>query len=142
LLPSVSHIDLLKQQYHPRSESRARSRTIEHAGRPDPALRKAKDRLRNAAWRNEQDQLRRPEAAVIAMALLKALCTIESVEQVDEKTAGILTKRCRTSRPADSHSPRQKLSCAGFENVGGMNHDLVRDAVRTKSMIRRAGRID
>jgi hypothetical protein len=59
-----------------------------------PILRyeKQKDRLRTAAWRNEQDQLRRPEAAVIAMARLKALCTIESVEQVDEKTAGILTK--------------------------------------------------
>jgi hypothetical protein len=91
-MDQISHIDLLQRQRHPRSESRPRSRTIEQAGRPDPALRKAKDRLRTAAWRNEQDQLGRPEASVIAMALLKALCTIESVEQVDEKFAGIMTK--------------------------------------------------
>jgi hypothetical protein len=91
-MDKISQIELLQRQYQTRSESRPRSRTIEHAGRPDPALRKAKDRLRTAAWRNEQDQLCRPEAAVIAMALLKALCTSESVEQIDEKSVGILTK--------------------------------------------------
>jgi hypothetical protein len=91
-MDQISHIDLLRQQYQTRSDSRPRSRTIEHAGRPDPALRKAKDRLRTAAWRNEQDQLRRPEANTIGMAILKVICTAESVDQFDENSVVILTK--------------------------------------------------
>jgi hypothetical protein len=91
-MDQISRINQLQRQYHPRSESRPRSRTIEHAGRLDPAVTKAKDRFRTAGWRSRNDQLRRPEANTIAMALLKALCTAESVEQIDGKSAGILTK--------------------------------------------------
>ena len=64
---------------------------MKSAGRTSDELRKAKDCLRAAAWRCQQDQRRRPEAAVVAMALLKALCTVENQEQVDGRSAGILT---------------------------------------------------
>jgi hypothetical protein len=91
-MDQISKIDLLQRQYHPRSESRPRSRTIGHAGRLDPAVTKAKDRFRTAGWRSENDRLGRPEASVIAMALLRALCTAESVDQFDRKSVVILTK--------------------------------------------------
>lgn len=92
VMDQISHIDQLRRQYHPRSESRPRSRTIEHAGRPDPAVTKAKDRFRTAGWRGRNDQLRRPEANTISMAILKVICTAESMDQFDEKSIVILTK--------------------------------------------------
>jgi hypothetical protein len=91
-MEQISHIDQLQRQYHPRSESRPRSRTIEQAGRPDPAVTKAKDRFRTAGWRSRNDQLRRPEANTISMAILKVICTAESMDQFDEKSIVILTK--------------------------------------------------
>ncbi|MHB8267124.1 hypothetical protein [Bradyrhizobium sp.] len=94
-MDQISRINQLQRQYHPRSESRPRSRTIEHSGRPDPAVTKAKDRFRTAGWRSENDKLGRPEASTISMAILKAVCTAESVDQFDEKSVGILTKALR-----------------------------------------------
>jgi hypothetical protein len=41
----------------------------------DPSVRRAKGRARTAAWRNELDRNRRPEASDIGMALVTALVT-------------------------------------------------------------------
>ncbi|MBB5046963.1 hypothetical protein HNR60_001712 [Rhodopseudomonas rhenobacensis] len=73
-----------------RSDNRPQSRIAT----PDAAIsldtpRKAKSRLRVAGWRLQNDQLRRPEAAVIAMALLKAVCTAEQ-KDFDEASGRIL----------------------------------------------------
>jgi hypothetical protein len=72
-----------------RSEDRPDSRTAAPGQRMSLDQKRARDRLRTASWRCQQDRLKRPEANVIAMALLKAVCTA-SAEGFDADSKAIL----------------------------------------------------
>jgi hypothetical protein len=72
-----------------RSEDRPDSRTAAPGQRMSLDQKRARDRLRTASWRCHQDKLKRPEASVIGMALLKAVCTA-SAEAFDADSKSIL----------------------------------------------------
>lgn len=73
-----------------RSEHRPDSKTAPRRERMSLDEKRARDRLRTASWRTENDQLKRPEANVIGMALLKAVCTA-SAGDFDADSTSILS---------------------------------------------------
>lgn len=59
--------------------------------RQPAAVVKAKARLRTARWRVQNDQARRPEAIVVAMAFLRALVQSE-LRELTQLERGIVTR--------------------------------------------------
>ncbi len=86
----IQQLDDFRKANFARSESRPQARTTPKRRGTDPEVRKARDRLRTASWRAQQDSKRRPEAAVVAMALLKAVCLTESAA-VDARSGMIIS---------------------------------------------------
>jgi len=71
----VAAIDDTRIAEHFRSTDRPDSRFVKPRRRQDPSIRRAKTRLRTAAYRNRLDQRRAASTAQIAMSLLVALLT-------------------------------------------------------------------
>ena len=71
----VSQIDETRVSEHFRNPDRPDSRFVKPRRRQDPSIRRAKTRLRTAAYRNRLDQRRAASTSQIAMSLLVALVT-------------------------------------------------------------------
>ena len=74
----VKQIDETRVAEHFRNPDRADSRFVKARRRQDPAIRRAKARLRTANYRNRLDQRGAASAHEIGMALVVALVTTES----------------------------------------------------------------
>jgi hypothetical protein len=66
---SVAEIDAGRAAYFTRSPDRPRARLIAQSKKP-LEIKKAESRLRTAAWRQENDKLKKPEGAAAAMQFL------------------------------------------------------------------------
>jgi hypothetical protein len=66
---TVAEIDAGRQQYFARSPDRPQARVRARSRKPDAVL-KAESRLRTAAWRHENDKLKKPEGSMVAMQFL------------------------------------------------------------------------
>lgn len=71
----VSQIDETRIAEHYRSPDRPDSKIVKPRRRQDPAIRRAKARLRTASYRNRLDQRGAPSTSTIGMALVMALVT-------------------------------------------------------------------
>lgn len=71
----VAMIDETRASEHFRSPDRPDSKFVKPRRRQDPAIRRAKTRLRTANYRNRLDKRCAPSTAVIGMALVMALVT-------------------------------------------------------------------
>lgn len=71
----VSQIDETRVSEHFRSPDRPDSRFVKPRRRQDPAIRRAKTRLRTANYRNRLDERRAAPTSIIGMALVMALVT-------------------------------------------------------------------
>jgi hypothetical protein len=74
----VARIDETRVAEHFRNPDRPDAKFIKARRRQDPAVRRAKTRLRTAAYRNRLDQRGTPSTYEIAMALVVALVTTPS----------------------------------------------------------------
>jgi hypothetical protein len=88
---SPEHLDSVRRSHFQRSGSRP-SGKLRH---PSPDLAKAHQRasgrLRTAAYRCKLDTNRKPESAVVGMALLAAVVTRTSLKQLDETSVAIVS---------------------------------------------------
>jgi hypothetical protein len=66
---TVDEIDKARRQYFARSPDRPCARVRTRSRQPKEVTR-AKDRLKTAAWRHQNDKLKRPEGAAAAMQFL------------------------------------------------------------------------
>jgi hypothetical protein len=66
---TVDEIDKARRQYFARSPDRPCARVRTRSQQPKEVVR-AKDRLKTAAWRDQNDKLKRPEGAAAAMQFL------------------------------------------------------------------------
>lgn len=80
----VARIDETRVAEHFRNPDRPDSRFVRARRRQDPAIRKAKTRLRTAHYRARLDQRRSPATSVIGMALVAALVTAKRSEMSRE----------------------------------------------------------
>lgn len=71
----VDQIDRTREFELFRNPDRPSTKFVPVRQRQDPRIRRAKARARTAAWRNNLDRLRRPEARDIGMSLVTALVT-------------------------------------------------------------------
>lgn len=71
----VDQIDRTRESELFRNPDRPSTKFVPVRQRQDPRIRRAKARARTAAWRNNLDRLRRPEARDIGMSLVTALVT-------------------------------------------------------------------
>ena len=71
----VAAIDEARVAEHFRNPDRPDSRFVKPRRRQDPAVRRAKTRLRTASYRNRLDERRAASTSVIGMALVMALVT-------------------------------------------------------------------
>jgi hypothetical protein len=74
----VARIDETRSSEHFRIPDRSNAHFVKPRRRQDPAIRRAKTRLRTAAYRNRLDQRCAPSTHEIAMALVVALVTTPS----------------------------------------------------------------
>lgn len=75
----VGQIDRMRESDLFRDPDRPSTKFIGSRLRQDPRVRRAKARARTAAWRNDLDRLKRPEASDIGMALVTALVTSQNL---------------------------------------------------------------
>jgi hypothetical protein len=81
----VAALDETRRTEHFRdNDMRPDSRFVRDRGRQDPAITRAKARIRTAAYRNRLDQKRIPSTAAIGMALVVALVTSRMIELTDD----------------------------------------------------------
>jgi hypothetical protein len=82
---TVEQIDAARRQYFERSPDRAQGR-VRTRSRQTEELKKAKSRLRTAAWRSQLDKLGRPETDQVAVQFLVCLIDIarENGHAVDD----------------------------------------------------------
>ncbi|MGJ4932560.1 hypothetical protein ACQR1I_09235 [Bradyrhizobium sp. HKCCYLS2038] len=85
----VSEIDDERRQEHSRSSDRPDSVFLRNVNRPSVDVRRAKGRLRTAAWRSRMDQARVPDTNTFGRALVYALVT-SSMDQLTELDRSIV----------------------------------------------------
>jgi hypothetical protein len=85
------HIDSVRRSTFTRSESRPSSKLRQPSPEVAKALQQARGRLRQAAYRVSLDTKRRPEAAVVGMALLAAVATRTSESGFDPASVAIVS---------------------------------------------------
>jgi len=73
-----------RTEFYRDHDMRPDSRFVRDRGRQDPAITRAKARIRTAHYRNRLDQKRIPSTATIGMALVAALVTSRMVELTEE----------------------------------------------------------
>ena len=88
---SVSDIDAARQQYFTRSPDRPSGR-VRTRSRQSPEFKKAKSRLRTAAWRDSLDKRGRPETDQVAVQFMVSLVEVardsgHAVEDLPETKA-------------------------------------------------------
>ncbi len=66
---TVAEIDAARSAYFERSPDRPQARIRVRSRKPEE-IKKAESRMRTAAWRQENDKLRRPEGFAVAMQFL------------------------------------------------------------------------
>jgi hypothetical protein len=71
----VNRIDRIRESEFWRDPDRPSVKFVPARQRQSPEVRRAKCRLRTAAWRNRLDRLRRPEIRDIGMSMVVALVT-------------------------------------------------------------------
>lgn len=71
----AADIRRMNQAYFERMADRPSTEFVPVRQRQDPEIRRAKAQARTAAWRQQQDRLRRPEVRDVGMALVTALVT-------------------------------------------------------------------
>lgn len=91
---SVASIDAARKQYFTRSPDRPQGR-VRTRIRQSEEIKKAKSRLRTAAWRNDLDKRGRPESDTVALQLLVCLIDVAresgcSVEDLPETKAAFV----------------------------------------------------
>lgn len=74
----VDQIDETRMAEHWRNSDRPDGRIVRSRRRQDPAIVRAKTRVRTAHYRNRLDQAKRPSTYQIAMALVISLVTADS----------------------------------------------------------------
>ena len=74
----VAKIDETRLAEHFRNPDRPNARCVKAVRRQDPAIGRAKTRLRTAHYRNRLDQAKRPSASQIGMAFAVAFATAQS----------------------------------------------------------------
>jgi hypothetical protein len=87
----VERIDRESTALHFRNPDRPATNFFQARERQDPEIGRAKARARTREWRLNRDRAGRAELAVIGMALLKALVTIPSLDDLsgsDKKLVG------------------------------------------------------
>lgn len=89
----VSQIDGIRESVLFRNPDRPSTRFIpvRKPAKQDPRIRRAKARARTAAWRNDLDRLKRPEARDIGMALLTAWVTFPDLLDVSKLEVRFVT---------------------------------------------------
>ena len=109
----VSQIDETRMAEHFRNPDRPDSRFVKPRRRQDPAIRRAKGRLRTAAYRNRLDQRAAPSTTQIAMSLVVALVTsrLDALTEVDRGIVGrMLTDlQNRGFSVSESHAMLRRL---------------------------------
>jgi hypothetical protein len=80
----VARIDETRRTEYFRSPDRPDGHAVKRSRRQDPAVVRAKTRLRTANYRNRLDQRRSPSTYQIAMSLLVALVTSKGDQLTDE----------------------------------------------------------
>lgn len=80
---TVAMIDETRASEHFRNPDRPNPRFVKTRRRQDPAVRRAKARLRTAAYRNRLDQRRAPPVNTIGMALVTAFVTSSMSSMTD-----------------------------------------------------------
>jgi hypothetical protein len=73
-----------KMEFFRDNDTRPDSRFVRDRGRQDPAITRAKARIRTAHYRNRLDRDRIPSTATIGMALVAALVTSRMIELTDD----------------------------------------------------------
>jgi hypothetical protein len=73
-----------KTEFFRDNDTRPDSRFVRDRGRQDPAITRAKARIRTAHYRNRLDRDRVPSTATIGMALVAALVTSRMIELTDD----------------------------------------------------------
>jgi hypothetical protein len=73
-----------RTEFYRDNDMRPDSRFVRDRGQQDPAITRAKARIRTAHYRNRLDQRRAPSTAVIGMALVAALVTSRFVELTEQ----------------------------------------------------------
>lgn len=87
----VSQIDETHMAEHFRSLDRPDTRFVKPRRRQDPAIRRAKGRLRTAEYRNRLDQRAAPSTTQIAMSLVVALVT-SRLDELIETDRGLVAR--------------------------------------------------
>jgi hypothetical protein len=80
---TVDQIDRSTREYFSRSSDRPDAVAVRRRPVQPQAIKKAKTRMRTAAWRCQLDRLRRPESYTVALAFLLAALRVESVKHLD-----------------------------------------------------------
>lgn len=78
----VEAIDETRVAEHFRNPDRPSTRFVKPRSRQDPAIGRAKTRLRTALYRSRLDQRCAPSTADVGMALVVALATVPAVESL------------------------------------------------------------
>lgn len=86
----VARIDETRIAEHFRNPDRPDTRFVKSRRRQDPAVRRAKGRLRTAVYRNRLDQRGAPSSYDVAMALLIALATVPSLSSMSVEDQGLV----------------------------------------------------
>jgi hypothetical protein len=85
----VSQIDETRRAEHWRNPDRPNGRAVKVSRRQDPAVVRAKTRVRTAAYRNRLDARAAPSTYQIAMALVVALVT-SRLDELTESDRGLV----------------------------------------------------
>ena len=89
--PDPRHIDQVRRETFSRSPSRPDGKLRRSPTVDQKALQKARGRLRQAAYRCSLDTKRKPESAVVGMALLAAVAGRSAELGFDPDSAGIVS---------------------------------------------------
>jgi hypothetical protein len=87
----VSQIDETRNVEHFRNPDRPDSRFVKTRRRQDPAITRAKARIRTAHYRNRLDQRRAPSTQQIAMSMVVALVSAP-LDQLTEADRGLVAR--------------------------------------------------
>lgn len=88
---TVDQIDQAKLEYFSRSPDRPESRAVRRRPCQPKEIVKAKTRLRTAAWRSENDKLKRPESYTVAVAFMLAALRVEGVKHLDPMVSPVFS---------------------------------------------------
>jgi hypothetical protein len=87
----VSRIDETRASEHWRNPDRPDGRVVKTRRKQDPAISRAKARLRTAAYRNRLDQRSAPSTQQIGMSMVVALVTSQ-MDQLTEADRGLVAR--------------------------------------------------